>query len=142
VHHALQLPEHSSRIDAALYLRQLCRAISRSKLNGRSIEFQLVERPFRIDSERCWRLGLIVSELVSNAERHAFRNRGGFIRVELRPSTSFVECRVTDNGAGEHNIHLGHGLRIIEALARSLSGTFEQKFGPQGATAVLIFPAE
>jgi two-component sensor histidine kinase len=33
VHHALQLPEHSSCIDAAAYLQQLCRAISRSKLD-------------------------------------------------------------------------------------------------------------
>jgi two-component sensor histidine kinase len=47
VHHALQLPEHNSCIDAAANLQQLCRAISRSKL----------DRPFRMDSER-WRLGI------------------------------------------------------------------------------------
>ena len=58
VHHALQLPEHSSCIDAAEYLRQLCRAISRSKLDRKGIELRLVERPFRMDSERCWRLGI------------------------------------------------------------------------------------
>jgi two-component sensor histidine kinase len=28
VHHALQLPEHSSRIDVAAYLQQLCQAIT------------------------------------------------------------------------------------------------------------------
>jgi two-component sensor histidine kinase len=142
VHRALQLPEHSSTIDTGFYLRQLCRAISRSKLDDRGIELQLIERPFQMDSERCWRLGLIISELVSNAERHAFSSDAGCIRVELRPSGSFVECRVTDNGANEHDIHPGHGLRIVEALARSLSGTFEQTFGPQGAKAVLIFPAK
>jgi two-component sensor histidine kinase len=141
VHRALRLPEHSSTIDAGFYLRRLCQAISRAKLDHRSIELRLVERPFQMDSERCWRLGLIISELVSNAETHAFPDGGGCIRVELRPSSSFVECRVTDNGANEHNIHPGHGLRIVEALARSLSGTFEQTFGPQGAKAVLIFPA-
>ena len=53
VHHALQLPEHSSCIDAAAYLRQLCRAISRSKLDRKGIELRLVERPFRMDLERC-----------------------------------------------------------------------------------------
>jgi two-component sensor histidine kinase len=142
VHHALQLPEHSSRIDAVVYLRQLCRAISHSKLETKGIELRLVERPFQMDSERCWRLGLIVSELITNAERHAFRNGGGWIRVELRPSMSFVECRVTDNGASEGIICPGHGLRIVEALARRLGGIFDQTFGPQGARAVLIFPAE
>ena len=58
VHHVLQLPEHSSCIDAAAYLQQLCRAISRSKLDRKGIELRLVERPFRMDSERCWRLGI------------------------------------------------------------------------------------
>jgi len=58
VHHALQLPEHSSCIDAAAYLQQLCRAISRSKLDRKGIELRLVERPFRMDSERCWQLGI------------------------------------------------------------------------------------
>jgi hypothetical protein len=104
VHHALQLPEHSSCIDVAAYLQQLCQAISRSELDRKGIEPRLVERPFWMDSERCWRLGLIVSELITNAERHAFRNAGGCIRVELVPSQSFAECRVTDDGTNEGNI--------------------------------------
>jgi two-component sensor histidine kinase len=140
VHHALQLPEHSSCVDAAAYLQQLCRAISRSKLDRKGIELRLVERPFRMDSERCWRLGLIVSELITNAERHAFRNTGGCIRVELLPSQSFAECRVTDDGTNQGNICPGHGLAIVEALVRSLGGTLDQHFGAQGATSVLIFP--
>ena len=45
VHHALQLPEHSSCIDVAAYLQQLCQAISRSKLDRKDIELRLVERP-------------------------------------------------------------------------------------------------
>jgi two-component sensor histidine kinase len=85
---------------------------------------------------------LIVSELITNAERHAFRNGRGLIRVELLPSVSFVECRVTDNGTAEGNTSPGHGLKIVEALAKSLGGTIDQRFGPHGATAVLIFPTE
>jgi two-component sensor histidine kinase len=142
VHHALQMPQHSSCIDAAAYLRQLCRAISRSKLESKGIELRLVEHTFQMNSERCWRLGLIVSELITNAERHAFRNGGGLIRVELLPSLSFVECRVTDNGTGESNTPPGHGRKIVEALTKSLGGTIDQRFGPNGATAVVILPAE
>jgi two-component sensor histidine kinase len=142
VHHALQMPKDVSCIDAAAYLRQLCWAISRSKLERNGIELRFVERTFRMNSERCWRLGLIVSELITNAERHAFRNGGGSIRVELLPSLSFVECRVTDNGTAEANARPGHGLKIVEALAKSLGGTMDQRFGPHGATAVLIFPAD
>jgi two-component sensor histidine kinase len=142
VHHALQMPEHTSSIDTAAYLRHLCRAISRSRLESKGIELLLAVPAFHMNSERCWRLGLIVSELITNAERHAFRNGGGLIRVELLPSLSFVECLVTDNGMGEANTRPGHGLKIVEALAKSLGGTIDQRFGPRGATAVLIFPTK
>ena len=140
VHHALQMPEHTSCIDAAAYFRQLCRAISRSKLESKGIELRFAERTFQMNSERCWRLGLIVSELITNAERHAFRNGGGWIRVELLPSSSFVECRVTNNGTGEPNTPPGHGLKIVEALTKSLGGTIDHRFEPHGATVAVIFP--
>lgn len=141
VHHALQMPEHSSRIDAAVYLRRLCRAICCSKLNAKGIKLLLVERPFQMDAERCWRLGLIVSELITNSTRHAFRDNGGLIRVELLPSRSIIECHVTDNGTSEPIICPGNGTKIISSLVKSLSGTIDQHFGPQGAKSVLIFPA-
>jgi len=140
VHHALQMPEHSTSIEAGAYLRRLCQAISRSKLDGGGIELLLVERSFQMDSERCWRLGLIVFELITNAVRHAFHGGGGTIRVELLPSASFVECRVTDNGSGAANVNHGHGLKIIGALADSLGGRIDRQFEPRGATSVLIFP--
>ena len=140
VHHALQMPEHGTSVDAGIYLRRLCQAISRSKLDAGDIELLLVERSFHMDSERCWRLGLIVSELITNAVRHAFHGGGGTIRVELLPSASFVECRVTDNGSGAANANHGHGLKIVGALADSLGGRIDMQFGPRGATCVLIFP--
>jgi two-component sensor histidine kinase len=140
VHHALQMPAHSTSIDAGAYLRRICQAISRSKLDARGIELLLMERPFQMESERCWRLGLIVSELITNAVRHAFHSGGGAICIELLPSASFVECRVSDNGSGAPNVNHGHGLKIIGALAESLGGRIDQQFGPRGATSVLIFP--
>src|SRR3981189_2202246 len=92
VHHALQMPKDVSCIDAAAYLRRLCWAISRSKLERNGIELRFVERTFRMNSERCWRLGLIVSELITNAERHAFRNGGGSVRAALPPPLCVDEC--------------------------------------------------
>jgi two-component sensor histidine kinase len=140
--HTLQIPDYGICVDVSGYLRQLCRAIARSKLNGRGIELVLVEHPFRMNSERCWRLGLIVSELITNAAAHAFASRGGVIRVEIAPSGSFFECRVTDDGAASENRVPGHGLKIIEALAESLGGTINHHFGPTGTNATLIAPLD
>jgi two-component sensor histidine kinase len=141
VHHALQMPEYGSRVDAAAYLRQLCRAICGAKLDEKGIRLLLVERSFRMDSERCWRLELIVSELITNSARHAFGDDGGLIRVELLPSTSIVECYVADNGASHQISCPGNGTKILASLAKGLGGTISQHFGPQGATTVVRFPA-
>jgi two-component sensor histidine kinase len=143
VHHALQMPSGNDCIDASAYLRDLCGSISRSKLKNSSIELVLVERPFQMSSERCWMLGMIVAELITNAVRHAFDQNGGAIRVECRSSGAFVECRVSDNGsASSPEVRPGSGLRIIEALAQSLDAEFQFNFGEEGSEAVLILPIE
>ncbi|HEX4407142.1 MAG TPA: sensor histidine kinase [Xanthobacteraceae bacterium] len=141
VHHVLQMPEHNVRIDAAAYLRKLCKAIGRSTLDARQIELVFVDRPFQMESTRCWRLGLIVSELITNAARHAFKHSGGVIRVEIVPLSSYIKCRVVDNGNADAVARPGRGLRIIHALTDSLGGTFDQHFGLQGTTATLTFPS-
>ncbi len=143
VHRALQMPSGNHCIDAAAYLRDLCGSISRSKLENKNIELVLVERPFRMSSERCWLLGLMIAELITNAARHAFGQNGGTVWVECRPSGKFVQCFVSDNGsASTPEVRPGNGLRIIDALAEKLDAEFQFKFGEAGSQAVIIAPLE
>jgi two-component sensor histidine kinase len=143
VHHALQMPANNDCIDAAAYLRDLCRSISRSKLQNRNIELVLVECPIRMSSERCWMMGMIVAELITNAVRHAFGPQGGTIRIDCRRSGEVVECRVSDNGsASTADVRPGNGLRIIEALAQALGADFQFNFGEDGSEAILTLPIE
>jgi len=144
VYRALQMPTTDRPIDAAAYLRELCESISRARLRHRGIELLLIENPLQLGSVQCWKLGLIVAELITNASRHAFAADGGTIRIELKRQGSCVECRVTDNGSGrenfQQNIRSGQGLGIIRDLAGGLDGKVEQRFGAGGAVAVVSFP--
>jgi two-component sensor histidine kinase len=143
VHHALQMPASNHDIDASAYLRELCRSISRSKLEHRNIELVLVERAFRMSSDRCWLMGMIVAELITNAVRHAFDRRGGIIRIECRASGEFIECRVSDNGsASTADVRPGSGLKIINALAQDLGANFQFNLGEDGSQSVLMIPIE
>ena len=90
LHRALQMPERDTQIDAAAYLEDLCLSISRSKLDGMKIALVLTASPLWLPSERCWRLGMMVYELVTNAARHAFGNGKGEIRVELSRAGKLV----------------------------------------------------
>jgi two-component sensor histidine kinase len=141
VHRALQMPECDTPVDAAAYLHQLCSSITRSQLEGKKIGLVLAAQSLRLPADRCWRLGMIVFELINNAARHAFSAREGEIRAELLSADPFVECRVMDNGSVIGEVHSGHGLKIIDALSKSLGGKFEQKFGSKGSRATLVFPA-
>jgi len=96
----------------------------------------------RLQAERCWRLGMIVHELISNAARHAFGNRGGAIRVAVWQDGAFVKCSVQDSGSVTNSIRPGHGLKIVNSLSRALGGRFRQTFGVQGSKSLLVFPCD
>ena len=140
VNRCLQRPSQDTIIDASAYLRGLCQSISRSRLDCRGIELQFVGRPLETNSERCWRLGMIISELVTNAARHAFGDAGGKIQIKLSRCGPFINCRVADDGTAPEKIRPGRGLAIVERLIASLDGTINRDFGPEGAVSEMRFP--
>jgi two-component sensor histidine kinase len=140
VNRYLQIPSQDTVIDASAHLRRLCQSIGRSRLESRGIELQFVGRPLQMNSERCWRLSMIVSELVTNAARHAFGNGGGKVQVELCQCGRLVRCRVADDGTAPEKIRPGRGFAIVERLIASLDGAINQHFGPEGAVSDMTFP--
>ncbi len=140
VHRALEMPEHDARIDAATYLRNLCLSISRSKLDHMNINLVLAACPLPLQSDQCWRLGMIVHELITNAARHAFAGGNGEIRVQLLRAGSLAECWVLDNGSARAAVQPGRGLNIVHELSKGLGGRFVQKFGTEGSASILVFP--
>jgi two-component sensor histidine kinase len=140
VHRALQMPEQAACIDATAYLRKLCTSMSRSKLDHMKTKLVLAAAPLALLSDDCWRLGMIVHELITNAAKHAFPHGGGEIRVELFRAGAFVECRVLDSGSAPPTVQAGRGLRLVKELAKTLAGGIEHEFGAGGSRSVLIFP--
>jgi two-component sensor histidine kinase len=142
IYRALQQPAEDHWIDSGTHLRDLCQSISRAKLQHRAIELIFLECPLKLTASRSWRLGLIVSELIANASRHAFRNRSGKIQVELLNRGTFVTCTVTDNGSGSETMTPGQGMKIIRSLVDDLHGTINCQSGATGTQTILCFPRE
>ena len=140
IHCAMERPEHHTFVNAAAYLEELCTSISRSRLDHMKIKLVLTASPLQLQSDRCWRLGMIVYELITNSARHAFANGSGEIRVELCRAGSFVECRVLDNGPAPATVQPGRGLKVVSELAKTLAGKLEHQFGAAGARSILTFP--
>ena len=72
-------------------------------------------------------LGVIVSEFVMNAFKHAFPDeRSGNVTISLRKSGSMMELACRDDGVGKAEIKAtagGLGVRLIQAYASQLGGT-------------------
>lgn len=140
VHLALQMPDNDHPIDASMYLRDLCQSISRARLQYRNIELLFREFPLKLGARRCWRMGMIVSELIANASRHAFRRDGGMIEVELSSRGAVAQCTVTDDGSALEKVRPGQGMKIVRALAGDLNGSIDHRFGRCGTIVTLSFP--
>jgi len=141
VHRALVRPDREALIDAAGYARKLGFAMSRSLLSRMNIRLACVADILPLASERCWRLGLIVHELVANSAKHAcFDGRDGEIRIELTRLGASVNCSVSDNGSASARFKPGSGLRIVRDLAKGLDGRIERGYDAKFRSVVLVFP--
>jgi anti-sigma regulatory factor (Ser/Thr protein kinase) len=70
-------------------------------------------------NKRCWRAELIISELITNASRHAFKQQAGRISVAVETVAGQIICRVSDDGSPTATLKRGLGSELIDALAAS-----------------------
>src|SRR5262249_47726428 len=141
VHRALTCPAGRQPIEVCAYLQRLCGAVSAARLRDRNIKLLLVEsEPQFLAAERCWKLGLAISELITNSCRHAFGPAGGVIRIELSKDGPMVTCCVCDNGRSRGRRPAGQGLKLMQSLVQSVGGTFDCGFGERGSITLISMP--
>jgi two-component sensor histidine kinase len=141
VHRSLRMPDQGRLTDAASYLQQLCFSIMKYRLDPLAIRVSFSADDLRLEGERCWKLGLIVSELLTNVARHAqFDGRRPELRVKLTLAGNVVKCGVSDNGSAPEPVRRGRGLTIISELASSLGGRVHTSCAAAGFSFLLTFP--
>jgi two-component sensor histidine kinase len=122
-------------------LQQLCFSITKYRLDRLAIRVLFSSDDLRLEGERCWKLGMIVSELLTNVARHArFDARDPELRVEVMLAGNVVKCRVSDNGSASEPIRRGRGLAIVGELAGSLGGRVHTSCAADGCFFLLTFP--
>lgn len=87
------------------------------------------------DPEPGWALPLIVSELLTDATRHAFRAPGGLVEIELVKDVDMIHCGIADNGVGigRETARRQAGIVLIAQLARRADIAFVSQPGSRGA---------
>ena len=117
-------------VDLRTYFADLCRSISASMIDDpHRLTLESIVDETATNSDVSVSMGLIVTELVINAIKHAFQDRaeGGKITVEFKADEGSWLLSVSDNGSGmpvgKKRGKPGLGTGIIEALSKQLDAT-------------------
>ena len=102
----------------------------------------LAADPIRLPTDRAVSLGVIVTELVSNACKYAYPAGSGEVRVRLhREGDDFFLLAVEDDGVGLSGEvapgGTGIGTKLIRAMAQSLHSVVEYDLTHRGTRATL-----
>jgi two-component sensor histidine kinase len=143
---AVQKQLHASAttgaIEIAPYLSKLCESLAYSMIGGsRPISLKVIGEGGSATSRQAESLGLIVTELVMNALKHAFpddKTKGQIIVAYDMIGTNW-KLSVADTGIGKPDGGFaqgksGLGTGIVKALAHQLDAQVETLAGPGGTT--------
>ena len=143
-HDLLSKSEAIQRVDMSRYVQELCdahRPITQG--DGRiRIETDL-EDGITVSSDTAVPLGIVLSELVTNALKYAFPGtRSGRLLAELRrQGDNMIEVVICDDGIGMVDAREGSlGYGIIRSLVRQIRGTIDIR-SHEGLTVTIAFPA-
>jgi len=146
----MKLADRQSNVDSihmGSFLSRVTSAITHTE--GRSgIRVNIQVEALEASAEVATRVGLVLSELLSNAFQHAFdRLDDGFVEVRLtRLSGGGLRLSISDDGLGipadaEWPSKTTRGGRIVGGLIEGLEGTLQLNRGAAGSVIVIDVPA-
>lgn len=141
VHESLYRSENLADIELDAYIRTLLEQLKESYGPHQDIRYICDLESLRMDIVRAVPCGIIINELVTNARKHAFRDRsGGTVTVSLRARDGeFLLLSVRDDGPGfpaqlAPDATATLGLTLVTILSRQIGGTLE--FSSRGGARV------
>jgi chemotaxis protein methyltransferase CheR len=152
VQHCLRTSATGESIELGSYLSELCEAISSAVVGDhRSIVLNVSGDPALASCREAESLGLILTELVINALKHAFGDTAakGRIAVDYTASGPNWKLTVADDGKGIPvrttaltKARCGLGTGIVQALARQLGAGITTLSGPHGTSVSIAHASE
>jgi PAS domain S-box-containing protein len=127
IHEKLYQSKDYSRVPFADYGRSLAQNVFHATgMATHEIQLDLAIDDVSLSLDRAIPCGLLINELMTNALKHAFRDRSGTLRVALeRQDDGALRLTVADDGIGlpagfEAGRATSLGLQIVNTLARQL----------------------
>ncbi|MBM1174325.1 sensor histidine kinase [Microvirga arabica] len=144
VHDALYASDELTKVPVSNYLKKLCDSLVQLRGREDRIFIRLEAEDADIGLDKAVTLGLITTELVTNALKHAFpHGRRGEILVRFGCKSRKCTLVVSDDGVGlaskQSDRQSRSGLRLVASLALQLGAELRETSEP-GTTIHLQFP--
>ncbi|MBV8682456.1 MAG: ATP-binding protein [Caulobacteraceae bacterium] len=146
LHASLYRSHRTDAVDVGLYLKELGGNLSRSLLRDEDSVRLRVEAPSAtVAVETALPLGLVVSELVTNAVKYAYSpGQAGEILVALERRGATAVLTIADWGQGLPTSSPDHaeglGMRLVRAMVAQVNGELTIHPGPGGARFEISLP--
>jgi two-component sensor histidine kinase len=130
----------SDEVSTGGYFESLCERLSRSVLAPLGLACQVSVDDGILPAKKCELLGLTISELVTNAAKHAFPDENrGCVGISILFRDGYWSCTVSDNGIGKWNGSRGTGSRIVDGLVEALGARLAVRSSPNGTAVSVAF---
>jgi two-component system, chemotaxis family, sensor kinase Cph1 len=140
VHSRLYRAEASSVVDLSRYFAELIADLGSSMGPDWSAMLDSDLAPVSVEAGRAVTVGLILTELIINAQKYAYDGAPGPIRVKLEEDADSFRVTVEDAGKGGHKVGEGFGSMMINNLVGQLAGRLDYRDARPGLRAVLRAP--
>lgn len=132
VHRRLYSGSQLQTVDLARFLEDLCTDMlsSMGETWGGLVSFNLTSVVVPIN--RAVNVGLILTELLINAQKYAYAGAPGLITVDLSQHDTNFRLIVADQGTGITRSREGFGTRMLNAMIKKLAGSIDYSSNEPG----------
>ncbi len=132
VHRRLYSDDTVTVIDLARYIEDLLAEMQSSMGAEWTGRLTMDLTPLLISADAAVQVGLVLVELVINAQKYAYDGRPGQIAVTLERFRNRFRLTVADRGQGRVGNRTGFGTRMLTAMVKRLDGTIEENDNAPG----------
>ncbi len=139
-----QEADENARIDMPQYLQDLIGSIEQSHNEiETTIKTQVSADAIKLPLKRSVTVGLLTTELINNAFKHAFEGREeGWIHVEMHKENGNIRLTISDNGVGlpeDFQMEDGSmGMQILINLTNQLDGVITCDSNSDGGSSFTV----
>jgi PAS domain S-box-containing protein len=143
VHDLLSKSEKAQRVDVSVYVADLCAALRPITESDDRIRLEAkMEDGVLVDADTAVPLGIVLTELITNAVKYAFpAPRSGTILVlGHRSQPGWIKLVVRDDGIGISHLREGSlGYGLVRSLVQQIRGEIDVR-SDAGLTVTISFP--